>query len=142
MKIQNLISGIVFMSAIVLLANGNKTGLTGKIQDESGFGIISSSLEIYDTNSKHKLIYKGDSQENGTYSLANLKPGEYKFVVKAQGFDDKVETVKIEENSSDLGTIILCEDDIALDEVVIYGKLPVQKEIVLLDEVVIYAKAN
>ncbi|SMC48799.1 carboxypeptidase regulatory-like domain-containing protein [Moheibacter sediminis] len=141
MKIQGLISGLVFMSAIVLLANGNKTGLTGKIQDESGFGIISSSLEVYDINSKHKLIYKGDSQENGTYMLSDLKPGEYKFIVKAKGFDDKIETVKVESTSFDLGTIVLCENDISLNEAVIYGKAS-QKEVVILDEVVIYGKAK
>lgn len=141
MKIQGLISGLVFMSAIVLLANGNKTGLTGKIQDESGFGIISSSLEVYDINSKQKLIFKGDSQENGTYKLSNLKPGNYKIIVKAKGFDDKTETIKIESTSFDLGTIILCENDISLNEVVIYGQAP-QKEIVVLDEAVIYGKAK
>lgn len=141
MKIQNLISGVVFMSAIVLLANGNKTNLTGKIQDESGFGIISSTVEIYDKNLNHQLIYKGDSQENGTYSLANLKPGEYQIIVKAKGFDDKVENIKIEKTSSDLGTIILCEDDISLNEAVIYGTATA-KQTVVLEEAVIFGKVN
>lgn len=141
MKIQGLISGLVLMFAIVLLANENKTGLMGKIQDESGFGIISGSLEIYSKDASHKLVSTIKTTENGTFSLANLAEGEYEVVAKAQGFGSKVQTLKIGPNSSNLETIILNDDGIALNEAVIYGKAP-QKEIVVLDEIVIYGKAR
>jgi len=141
MKIQSLISGLLFMSAIVLLANENKTNLFGKIEDHAGFGIISGSVEIYSKDADCKLIKTIKTAENGTFSLASLPEGEYEIVAKAQGFDDKVQTLKIGKNAAYLGTIQLTENDIALDEVIIYGKA-LQKEIVVLEEAVIYGKAK
>lgn len=140
MKIQGLISGLVLMSAIVILAKENKTGLMGKIQDESGFGIISGSLEIYSKDADCKLVSTIKTSENGTFTLANLADGEYEIVAKAQGFDPKIQTLKVNQTSYDLETITLKEDDIALEEAVIYGKAP--QTVIVLDEAVIYGKAK
>lgn len=140
MKIQGLISGLVLMCAIVILAKENKTGLKGKIQDESGFGIISGSLEIYSKNENCKLVSTITTSENGTFTLANLADGEYEIVANAKGFDQKIETLKVNQTSYELGTITLKEDDIALEEAVIYGKTP--QKVIVLDEAVIYGKAK
>lgn len=141
MKIQKLISGLIFMCAIILLANENKTGLTGKVQDESGFGIMSGSLEVYSKDTDRKLIYKTTTRDNGSFTLANLEPGEYEIVAKAQGFEDKVQSLKIGSASADLGVITMDEDYISLDEVVIYGQSQ-PEDVVLLEPLVIYGKAK
>lgn len=140
MKMQKLISGVVFMFAVILLANETKTNLTGKVEDNSGFGIISGSLEIYSKDENCKLVSTIKTSENGTFTLGNLTEGEYEVVAKAQGFDDTIHTVKIKKTSSDLGTIKLIENDIALEEAVIYGKAP--QKVIVLDEAVIYGKAK
>ncbi len=142
MKIQGLISGLVLMGAIMLLANEKKANLTGRIQDNSGFGIMSGSLEVYTKDAEHKLVYTTATEENGTFILSHLEPGEYEFIVKAQGFEDKIQVLKVEANSSDLGIITLDENFISLEEAVIYGKSSSKNDFVLLDTAVIYGKSN
>lgn len=118
MKIQVLISGLVLAAGLLFVANKNETSLKGAVQDRLGFG-IESSVEVYQNG---VLVDKGETKDDGTFVLGDLQPGDYKVRIKAQGYEDKLQSVHLTEDQTDLGVIRLKDDHITLDAVVIYGK--------------------
>lgn len=123
MKIQVLISGFMLVAAVMFMANKKQTGLTGTIQDEQGFS-IESSLEIYKDNT---LVTTVETKEDGTFNLQELQSGDYKLVIKAQGYEDKVQTINVDKNFTDLGVIRLEDNHITLETAIIYGKKSTKK---------------
>lgn len=122
MKIQKLILGLVLIFAVVFMVNGNKSDLTGKIQDYSGKGILFSTLEVYKIGMENQLVYKALIGINGEFELPNLIPGEYKLVIKSPGFEDRIQIVLLNGKDRDLGAIQLDGNVITLSPAIIYGK--------------------
>jgi hypothetical protein len=54
---------------------------------------------------------------DGTFTLTNVKPGQYNLIVSIIGFDTYNQTVTINQNSIDLQTIIIYPKSITLSEV-------------------------
>lgn len=123
MKIQVLISGLVLVAAVMFMANKKQTGLTGTVQDELGFS-IESSLEVYKDNTLVAIVETNDS---GAFNLQELEAGDYKLVIKAQGYEDKIQNFKVDKDLTDLGIIQLEDDYISLETAVIYGKKSTKK---------------
>lgn len=124
MKIQKLIAGLVLIFAVMFMVNGNKSDLTGKIQDYSGNAIFFSTLEVYKIGIENQLIYKALTGINGEFELPNLVSGNYKLVIKTPGFQDHVQIVKMTGSDRDLGTLKLNANEnlIILKPAIIYGK--------------------
>lgn len=141
MKVQSLISVLVLTCAIMLLASEKGSVLTGQIQDGSGFGLTSGSVEVYTKDAKHKLVHTALTDESGNYQLPQLPAGDYQIVVKSQGYEDKIQDVNIKDTSNNLGVITLEDNFITLEEAVIYGEASPGK-VVLLETAVIYGKAS
>lgn len=122
MKIQVLIAGLVLMVSALFIGNGKTMSLKGKIQDYAGMGIVFSSLEIYAKDAGNQLVYKTETSLDGDFTLNNLRPGIYEMVIKAPGFDDKVQTLDLTKKTEDLGVIKLDGNVITLRPAVIYGE--------------------
>jgi 5-hydroxyisourate hydrolase-like protein (transthyretin family) len=59
--------------------------LTGIItQAETGKPIKDVNITAYNSNKKEKVV---TSDSNGNFSLADLKPGTYKFVFQKEGYE-------------------------------------------------------
>ena len=122
MKTKVLITGLALMVAFSFLVSGKKTGLTGKIQDYSGMGIVLGTLEIYTKDAGHKLVSSVETGLNGEFTLSDLAPGLYELVIQVPGFEQKTQTIDVTPETKSLGVINLEGNVITLDPVVIYGK--------------------
>jgi hypothetical protein len=113
---------MVLMLAIVLLAGERTTSFDGKIQDNSGIGIMLSSLEVYTTGINSKLVYTATTGLNGKFTLNGLKREKYKIKISAPGFEDRIAFVDLSKNTGQPAVFQLNGNVITLDTVMIYGK--------------------
>lgn len=122
MKTKVLISAFVLMVSALFVLNQIKTDLSGKVQDFEGMGIMLSSLEIYSNDQEEKLIKSTMTNIDGSFEIKDLKPGEYKLVVKTPGFEKKVQKVKLNRKfKQNLGVIKVDGNVVTLPPVVIFG---------------------
>ena len=123
MKTKAFFTVVVLLIASLFMVAGNKSDLKGKIQDYSGVGILFSTLEVYKLGGvEGQLVYKAMTNINGEFELPDLGAGEYKLVIKAEGFEDKVQFVKLSGKDENIGSIRLDGDVITLNPAIIYGK--------------------
>ena len=122
MKTKAFFTAVALFITAFFVVTGNKSDLTGKIQDYSGVGILFSTLEVYKIGVESQLVYKAITNINGEFELPNLGAGEYKLVIKAEGFEDKVQFVKLSGKDENMGSIQLDGDVITLNPAIIYGK--------------------
>ncbi|MFA7687560.1 MAG: carboxypeptidase-like regulatory domain-containing protein [Moheibacter sp.] len=121
MKNSILMLATLLISTLLIVSNFKNEGLTGTVQDPSGFSIEKSSLEIYPKNGSNR-IYETETAEDGSFVFPSLPKGEYEMVVKALGYKEKTKSFQLNKSTGDLGVIQLEENFISLDAVVIYGK--------------------
>ena len=114
---------MVLAFAAILMLNGNKSDLTGKIQDYAGNGILFTTLEVYKMGVENQLVYKALTGLNGEFELPDLNPGKYKILIKSPGFEERVEIVELTHKDRNLGTIQLEGNVITLSPAVIHGKV-------------------
>lgn len=123
MKTKAFFTVVVLLIASLFMVAGNKSDLKGKIQDYSGVGILFSTLEVYKLGGvEGQLICKAITNINGEFELPDLGAGEYKLVIKAEGFEDKVQFVKLSGKDENIGSIRLEGDVITLNPAIVYGK--------------------
>ena len=123
MKTKAFFTAVALFITAFFVVSGNKSDLTGKIQDYSGVGILFSTLEVYKVGGvEGQLVYKAITNMNGEFELPNLGAGEYKLVIKADGFEDKVQFVKLTGKDENMGSIRLDGNVITLNPAIIYGK--------------------
>lgn len=122
MKTTGLITGIVLVLTSIFMMNDTRSELKGKIQDYSGVGILFSTLEVYKLGAESQLIYKAITNINGEFELPELVPGNYKVVIKAEGFEDRVEFVSLSGKDKNMGAIELKGNVVLLSPAIIYGK--------------------
>jgi hypothetical protein len=81
---------------IALTSSG---GIYGKVTNvEDSTPIKEVIVEV--SNESNALTYKTKTDENGEYSIPQIKPGTYKIVVSRLGFFDHKETIYISSDSS------------------------------------------
>lgn len=122
MKTTGLITGIVLVLTSIFMMNDTRSELKGKIQDYSGVGILFSTLEVYKLGAESQLIYKAITNINGEFELPELVPGNYKVVIKAEGFEDRVEFVSLSGKDKNMGSIEMEGNVVLLSPAIIYGK--------------------
>lgn len=114
---------MVLAFAAMLMLNGNKSDLTGEIQDYAGNGILFTTLEVYKMGVENQLVYKALTGLNGEFELPDLIPGKYKILIKSPGFEERVEIVELTHKDQNLGTIQLEGNIITLSPAVIHAKV-------------------
>jgi len=122
MKTKAFLTAVVLVLASLFVVTNNTSELKGKIQDYSGVGILFSTLEVYKVGVEGQLVYKAITDINGEFELPDLVPGDYKLIIKAQGFEDKVQFVQLGNRDKNLGSIRLEGHVITLNPLLIYGK--------------------
>lgn len=122
MKTKALLTAVVLVLASIFVVTSNTSELKGKIQDYSGVGILFSTLEVYKVGVEGQLVYKAITNINGEFELPDLVPGDYKLVIKAQGFEDKIQFVQLGKEDKNIGSIRLDGNVITLNPLLIYGK--------------------
>ncbi len=123
MKTKAFLTAVVLVVASFFVLTGNKSELKGKIQDYSGVGILFSTLEVYKVGGiEGQLVYKAITNINGEFELPDLVPGDYKLVIKAEGFEDKIQFVQLGKNDKNIGSIQLDGNVITLNPLLIYGE--------------------
>ncbi len=122
MKTTGLIAGIVLVLTSIFMTNNTQAELKGKIQDYSGMGILFSTLEVYKLGAESQLVYKTLTNFNGEFELPELVPGNYKVIIKAEGFEDRVEFVSLSGKDKNMGSIEMEGNVVLLSPAIIYGK--------------------
>lgn len=122
MKTTGLITVLVLVLTSIFMMNGNKSELKGKIQDYSGVGILFSTLEVYKLGAESQLVYKAFTNLNGEFELPELVPGNYKVVIRAEGYEDRIEFVSISGEDKNMGSIEMKGNVVILSPAIIYGK--------------------
>src|SRR5882724_4757683 len=100
-------TGIVFVTSAVLLAQLNRGTITGTVSDNSGAVIPSVKLSI--RNAATGAQYEAVSNESGQYTAANLPTGTYKITYEAPSFK------KLERSGIELGVTQVLRVDAILE---------------------------
>ena len=74
--------------ASLLLAQFDTAQVLGTIQDAGGLAVPGSDVTL--TNVRTGVQQKSNTDANGSYQFANVKPGEYKLEATAKGFKTAV----------------------------------------------------
>src|SRR5688572_19653411 len=76
---------IVFMTgAPPMRAQAGRSEITGVVHDQSGALIPQGHIRVTDDSTKQ--AFTSTLGEAGTFTLTNLKPGNYTVIVEVQGF--------------------------------------------------------
>nr|WP_091697169.1 TonB-dependent receptor [Algoriphagus locisalis] len=115
---------LLFFTTIFYAPAFSQTGVKGKLIDQSENSPLEyASVAIYQT--KDSLLVTGAvTDQDGTFSLENLKSGDYYLLAQFMGYEPKVVSgITISKNQLlDLGTIMLSPDQQLLSEVEVSGK--------------------
>ena len=122
MKTTGLIAGLVLALTSIFMMSNTEAELKGKIQDYSGMGILFSTLEVYKLGAESQLVYKTITNFNGEFELPELVPGNYKVVIKAEGYEDRIEFVSLSGKDKNMGSIEMEGNIVLLSPAIIYGK--------------------
>jgi hypothetical protein len=79
---------LVALSALPLAAQNETGSITGHVTDSSGAVVTGATITVTDLDTNVARIAKAGS--SGEYSFSSLRPGHYKIVVSAAGFQDSV----------------------------------------------------
>ncbi|MBC7902974.1 MAG: carboxypeptidase regulatory-like domain-containing protein [Gemmatimonadaceae bacterium] len=83
------------------------------IHAESGKPIKDVSITAYNISKKEKVVI---SDNNGNFSLTDLKPGTYKFVFEKDGFKKVIrEKVVLKSSEAYMLNVTMAEDDMMFD---------------------------
>jgi len=74
----------IFFAGIIGWSQGTRAGISGQVQDSSGAGVPSASLNLRSLNTTS--VVQIQSGSDGLYSFANVVPGVYELSVTAPGF--------------------------------------------------------
>jgi hypothetical protein len=83
-----ILAPFVFLVTVPLLAQSTSATLTGAVSDPTGAAVPGVSLEARDINTGY--VYKATSNDQGQYTIADLRNGTYVLRVKASGFQEAV----------------------------------------------------
>lgn len=118
---------VVFLSFLTLAVSAQQNVEVRGSVIEKGTNEPLEQATIRLLNTKDSTLVKGlASGKNGSFSLKNVKPGNYLLNVTFIGFDPLYEPLKItgKVNPVNVGKLYLSDEGITLGEAVITGKAP------------------
>ncbi|MEH6705616.1 TonB-dependent receptor [Galbibacter orientalis] len=106
----------ILFIALSMLSYAQEGNIKGKVTTENGTPISMANIMLKNTNKGTETNY------NGAFNLKAIAAGNYILVAKYIGFVSKEIEVNVQnDNTTQLGTIVLQESTEALDEVVVNG---------------------
>lgn len=123
MKTKILLTALVMTLTVLGWTNLNQSQVNGEVRSQDGKAIMFSSLEIYTNETEPHFVQSTTTDFDGKFKIKNLKPGAYQLVVKAEGFDNKVQVVNLARNKNHLEIIEMKGDVVILDPVIIRTKM-------------------
>ncbi|HYL77500.1 MAG TPA: carboxypeptidase-like regulatory domain-containing protein [Bryobacteraceae bacterium] len=111
---MNRYVAILFFTAVTVIAQTNRGGISGTVSDQSGGVIPSATVVIVNvgTNETRRLT----TGDKGSFMLENLEPVTYRIEVSANGFKKAVlEDVKVDTSSTVSVNLILHTGDVATE---------------------------
>ncbi len=119
MKKQLLLILFCLLSGFI---SAQTLSVKGRVEDSKHHSLPGATvyLSLKDTPNQHKGNVTGN---DGSFTITGLNVGTYIMQVSFVGFNAVSETVKITQNGQDLGTILLREKSVALNEVTAVGRL-------------------
>jgi len=124
--IHNKIAGYILGFVFVLLANvvfiydlkAQTNNLSGLVLDETQSNLAYATVALLDTGDS-TLVYYGISNNNGIFTIKNIKAGRYLLQTAFLGYETFYKTIDIPGTGSDFGAIQLRKKAVELDEAVI-----------------------
>lgn len=107
----------LILCASINLGSAQQINLTGSIVDEQGTALSYATIALEGTS------YGTSTDENGTYILTNINPGQYTLVASYIGHSTYTEDIELSEGASADIHITLIPSDIIMDELVISGTM-------------------
>lgn len=124
MKTNLIIILCLFLVPLGLIAQKSSVTLSGTTKDKASDEALSFVTVVLKKVSDSTLVTGTISNENGLFTIADVKPGEYLIEVSFIGFNKLQNPLFVGANSAylDLGVIAMDEGIQQLDEVVITGQ--------------------
>ena len=120
------ISIVFFISFSTYHSFGQNKGITlsGLIKDQADLSVLSYVNIVLKTEKDSAFVTGTVSNEEGRFTLSNIKPNNYYFEISFIGYVTKIQSIYVGSLSEflDVATIELNEDIKTLDEVVISAK--------------------
>src|SRR5262245_55898056 len=88
LKFILLLSAIVMLWSIPALSQQDTATMTGDVKDASGALVPKATVAI--TNTATNITIKSETNELGSYTVPNLRPGVYNVTVEKPGFNKTV----------------------------------------------------
>lgn len=112
----------VLVHSVTVFAQVESVTISGVIKDNSGPGLSYVNVVLL-TEADRTFVTGTVTNEEGRYTISNVKPGYYFLQVSFIGYKNHEQTILVGKLSSflDLGSLPLEEDVTALSEVVVEG---------------------
>ena len=85
---------VLLLASLPAFAQSNYAELSGTILDPERAAIVGASIQLTSVSTGTERV--GSSNEHGIFQIPGLQPGEYKLTVKAPGFADANQTLRLE----------------------------------------------
>ncbi len=92
--------------------------ISGTLQDDTETPVIFASVVLYDTSGSN-LIKVETTDDNGKFTLVGVSKGDYKLVATFVGLDDITQSLTVENENIQLGTLRFGIGGIQLEEAVV-----------------------
>ena len=132
---------ILFLTlSIATIVSYAQSTLTGKVIDsETGEALIASTVRIMSTDTT-RLVAGNATTKDGTFSVKNVKDGNYIMKVSYVGYNDFYRAITVNRKSNNkgnqpIGTIMMTQSNIQLDQAVVTAEL---KEMEVKDDTLIF----
>jgi len=102
--------------------------IEGTISSSKGEDIFYATVILFDS-ANNGYVAAVTSDEQGAFTLENIKDGDFYLIIKMLGYKDlKQENISLPEDNKKPIKIVLEEDATLLDEVVVKGKVPLMEQ--------------
>lgn len=135
------------MTALPLLAIADGT-ITGRVvSKQTGEPIDFATIQLIDANTKKPLPIGTNADENGVFTLPDIKDGTYFVRITNIGSVDQERPATVSGSNIDLGVVKLADDTKMLEEVVVEGirsqmRFELDKKVFQVDANVVAAGAS
>ncbi|SMC85685.1 TonB-dependent receptor [Pedobacter africanus] len=116
-----LLPAIVCANVFFANAQTQLSGITGKVKSSNGTAVPAATVRLQNSS------YGAVSDENGNYSISNVKPGSYILSVTAIGFKARKKNIKVEAGPPQNADFSLEEDAHNMETVNVIGRTKAQE---------------
>ncbi len=122
---RSILFSICFLIAFQSFSQKTAVTLSGVIKDKATKEVLPYVSVVLKTEKDTAFITGGITNEEGRFTLSNIKPGNYLLLVSYIGYLNTKQSVLVGELSAflDLGEVELEADTKTLEEVVVTGKM-------------------